>query len=91
MRFDHGPAMEETRVLPLDHEDSLEKRMATHCNILAWRIPWTEEPGGLESSSVQSLSHVRLFATPWTVALQASLSITNSWSLFKLVSIELVT
>ena len=83
--------MEETRVLPLDHEDSLEKRMATHCNILAWRIPWTEEPGGLESSSVQSLSHVRLFVTPWTVALQASLSITNSWSLFKLVSIELVT
>ena len=91
MRFDHGPAMEEIRVLPLDHEDSLEKRMATHCNILAWRISWTEEPGGLESSSVQSLSHVRLFATPWTVALQASLSITNSWSLFKLVSIELVT
>ena len=60
MRFDHGPAMEETRVQPLDHEDSLEKRMATYCNILAWRIPWTEEPGGLQSSSVQSLSHVRL-------------------------------
>jgi len=42
------------------------------------------------SSSVQSLSHVRLFVTPWTAACQASLSITNSQSLLKLVSIELV-
>jgi len=41
-------------------------------------------------SSVQSLSHVRLFATPWTAAHQASVSITNSWSLLKLMSIELV-
>ena len=41
-------------------------------------------------SSVQSLSHVRLFATPWTTAHQASLSITNSWNLFKLMSIESV-
>ena len=41
-------------------------------------------------SSVQSLSHVRLFVTPWTVARQASLSITNSWSLHKLMSIESV-
>ena len=40
--------------------------------------------------SVQLLSHVRLFATPWTAAHQASLSITNSWSLLKLMSIELV-
>ena len=41
-------------------------------------------------SSVQSLSHVQLFVTPWTAACQASLFITNSWSLFKLMSIELV-
>ena len=41
-------------------------------------------------SSVQSLSHVRLFETPWTAARQASLSITNSWSLLKLISIKLV-
>ena len=41
-------------------------------------------------SSVQSFSHVRLFVTPWTAALQASLSITNSWSLLKFMSIELV-
>ena len=44
----------------------------------------------IQFSSVQSLSCVRLFATPWTAAHQASLSITNSWSLFKLMSIELV-
>jgi len=43
-----------------------------------------------QSSSVQSLSHVPLFATPWTAACQASLSITNSWSLLKLMSIESV-
>ena len=42
-----------------------------------------------QSSSVQSLSHVQLFATPWTTAHQASLSITNSWNLLKLMSIEL--
>ena len=44
----------------------------------------------IQFSSFQSLSHVRLFATPWTVARQASLSITNSWSLLRLMSIELV-
>ena len=46
------------------------------------------EPGNI--SSVQSLSRVQLFVTPWTVAFQASLSITNSWGLLKLMSIELV-
>ena len=39
------PAMQETKVLSLDREDPLEKEMATHSSILAWRIPWTEEPG----------------------------------------------
>ena len=43
------PAMQETWVLSLVQGDSLEKEMATHSNILAWRIPWTEEPGGLQS------------------------------------------
>ena len=42
------PAMQETRVQLVDQEDSLEKGMATHSSILAWRIPWTEEPGGLQ-------------------------------------------
>ena len=41
------PAMQETQVLSLDQEDPLEKEIATCCSILAWRIPWTEEPGGL--------------------------------------------
>ena len=44
------PAMPETRVLSLSQEDPLEKRMITHSSILAWRIPWTEEPGGLQSA-----------------------------------------
>ena len=110
--------------------------MASHPSVLAWKIPWTEEPGRLQSlgsqrvshgwsdwagrqaglitlkswtrewaqrrhaiyqgsqrwwissrlSSVQLLSHVQLFATLWTAACQASLSITNSWSLLKLMT-----
>ena len=43
------PAMQETQVQSLGRKDPLEKRMATHSTILAWRIPWTEEPGGLQS------------------------------------------
>ena len=43
------PAMQETWVSSLDWEDPLEEGMATHSSILAWRIPWTEEPGGLQS------------------------------------------
>ena len=41
------PAMQETQIRSLGREDPLEKEMATHSSILAWRIPWTEEPGGL--------------------------------------------
>ena len=41
--------MQEMRVQSLDWEDALEKEMATHSSILAWKIPWTEEPGGLQS------------------------------------------
>ena len=41
------PAMQETRLRSLGREDPLEEEMATHCSILAWKIPWTEEPGGL--------------------------------------------
>ena len=46
------PAMQETQVHFLGWEDSLEKKMATHSSILAWKIPWTEEPGGLQSHGV---------------------------------------
>ena len=47
------PAMQETQVRSLGGEDSLEKGMATHSSILAWRIPWTEEPGRLQSMGWQ--------------------------------------
>ena len=47
------PAIEKTRVLSLAREDPLEKGMAIHCCIHAWRIPWTEEPGGLQSMASQ--------------------------------------
>ena len=46
-------AMQETQVRSLSWEDPLEKEMATHSSILAWRIPWTEEPGGLQSLGSQ--------------------------------------
>ena len=47
------PLMQETQVQPLGREDPLEKEMATHPSILAWRIPWTEEPGRLQSMGSQ--------------------------------------
>ena len=47
------PAMQETQVRFLSREDPLKKDMATHSSILAWRIPWTEEPGGLQSMRLQ--------------------------------------
>jgi len=50
-------AMQETRVRFLGWEDPLEKGMATHSSILAWRIPWTEEPGGLQSTGLQRIGH----------------------------------
>ena len=49
--------MQETWVRSLGQEDSLEKEMATHCSVLAWRIPWTEEPGGLQSAGSQGVGH----------------------------------
>ena len=51
--------MQETWVLSLDEEDPLEKGMATHSSVLAWRIPWTEEPGGLQSVGSQRARHSR--------------------------------
>ena len=48
------PAMQETQVRSLDQKDPLEKELATHSSILAWRIPRTEEPGGLQSMGLQS-------------------------------------
>ena len=54
------PAMQETweiQFQSLGWEDPLEKEMATHSSILAWRIPWTEEPGGLWSNRLQRIGH----------------------------------
>ena len=51
------PAMLETRVQPLDQEGPLEKGMATHSSILAWRVPCTEKPGGLQSMGWQRVGH----------------------------------
>ena len=77
------PAMWETWVQSLGWEDPLEKETATHSSIHAWKIPWTEEPGGVAKSRTRlsdfcvcvccalKLSHVLTFVTPWTVGRQA--------------------
>ena len=51
------PAMLETRVQSLGREDPLEKEMATHSSVLAWRVTWTEEPGRLQSTGSQRVGH----------------------------------
>ena len=51
------PAVQETRVPSLDREDPLEEDVATHSSILAGKIPWTEEPGGLQSMGSQRVGH----------------------------------
>ena len=56
-REKHLPAVRETWVRSLGQEGSLEKEMATHSSVLAWRIPWTEEPGGLQSMGSQGVRH----------------------------------
>ena len=56
-RLKHLPAMRDTPVCSLGQEDPLEKEMATHSSILAWRIPWVEEPGGLQSMGSQRVGH----------------------------------
>ena len=53
------PEMQETWVQPLSQEDPLTKGMATHSSILAWRIPWTEAPGRVQSMGSQKVGHSR--------------------------------
>ena len=53
----HLPTMQETRVQSLGWEDLLEKERATHSSTLAWKIPWMEEPGGLQSMGSQRVGH----------------------------------
>ena len=56
-RLKHLPAMQETLVPFLGWEDPLEKETETHSSILAWRIPWMEEPSGLQSTELQRFGH----------------------------------
>ena len=63
----HLPAIWETWLRSLDQEDPLEKEMAAHSSTLAWRIPWTEEPGGLPSTGSQRVRH------DWATSLSLSL------------------
>ena len=56
-RIKRLPAKQETRVRSLGWEDPLEKEMVTHSSILAWRIPWAEEPGRLQSTGSQKVRH----------------------------------
>ena len=51
------PAVQETQVRSLGREDPLEEGVATHSSVLAWRIPWTEEPGGLQSTGSHRVRH----------------------------------
>ena len=65
------PTMQETRVRSPGQEAPLEKEMATHSSILAWRIPWMEEPGGLQPMGLQRVGH------DWATSLSLSLSYTG--------------
>ena len=56
-RLKRLPTLRETQVRSLDWEDSLEKGMATHSSTLAWKIPWTEEPAGLQTIGWQRVRH----------------------------------
>ena len=71
-RLKRLPAVWETWVLSLGWEDPLEKEMATHPSILAWRIPWMEEPGGLQSTGLQRVRH------NWATSL--SVYVLSMWS-----------
>ena len=65
-RLKHLPVMWDTWVLSLGQEDPLEKEIATHSSILAWRIPWTEEPAGLQSMGSQSRTQLSDFTFTFT-------------------------
>ena len=67
------PAMQETQIQSLGWEDPLEKEMAIHFSILAWRIPWTEEPGRLQSMGSQRVR--QNWATEYTHTLKKSSAI----------------
>ena len=63
------PAVQETRVQSLVRDDPLEKGMATHSSVLAWRTPWTEEPGGLQSMGSRRVRHNLVTNTSFLIML----------------------
>ena len=65
------PAMQETRVQSLGQEDPLKEEMATHSTVLAWEIPWTEEPGGLQPMGLQRVGHNLATKPPCTTRINA--------------------
>ena len=67
-RVKNPPEMKETQVPSLGREDPLEKAMATHSSVLAWRIPWTKEPAGLQSMEWQRVGHELSDETTTTTA-----------------------
>ena len=73
------------RVQPLGQEDALEKEMATHSSILAWEIPWIEEPGGLQSMGLQRVNSKTHFSSLtcliYSLKLLTSIFFIKSWSL----------
>ena len=86
------PAMQETQIRFLGREDSLEKEMTIHSSILAWKIPWTEEPGGLQSTGSQESDNVlatkpppphtmsQSDLSPWHLAISLSFFVSRYWS-----------
>ena len=68
------PAMQETRVPALGQGDPLEKGGATHCSIPAWKLPWTEEPGGLQFVGLQRVGHEASLRTKLVEVMEFQLS-----------------
>ena len=71
------PAVQETEVQSLGQEDPMEKEMATHSSILAWRIPWTEEPGRLQSTGLQSWTQL----SDWAQGRLSNINFLQFWRL----------
>ena len=82
-------AIQETWVQSLSQANPLEKGMATHSSILAWRIPWTEEPGGLQSMGSERIGH-GLATKQQQGQEQASLSFSTRWGPSSQISAELL-
>ena len=73
------PTMRETRVRSLGQEDSLEKERATHSSILAWRISWTEEPGGLQSMGLHTTEQLHSLHFSLAIFLVSNNLLTDSF------------